>query len=126
MHIVGERLLTYLANGIPLFLCKQLLIQLDRLHLLGHVVEVDCNGRLIMKFDALDADLVKLLYCSLRYYGGGLFSGVLVDFLFQRVDAVPLLDFVTLRQNNLRQAARTANSALDICFWLQTLLLELK
>ena len=65
MHIFRERFITDLANCIFLFLSKQLLTKLDRLYLAGHVVEVDCDGRLAMKFYALDADLVKLLYCSL-------------------------------------------------------------
>ena len=68
-HIFRERFVTDLAYCIFLFLIKKLITKLIRLHLVGHVVEVDCDGRLAIKFYALDADLVKLLYCSLRYAG---------------------------------------------------------
>ena len=88
-HIFGEHFAIDLANITFLFLHKKLLTELNCLHLVGHVLEVDCNGRLAMKLDALDADLVKLLYCNPRK--GGLISAFSVDFLFQRVNTIPLL-----------------------------------
>lgn len=63
-----------------------------------------------MKSDALDTDLVILIYFWVRLVG------LIVDFLSQSVDAVSLLSFVTLYQNDLLQATWAFNTALAVIF----------
>ena len=63
-----------------------------------------------MKSDALDTDLVILIYFWVRLVG------LIVDFLSQSVDAVSLLSFVTLYQNDLLQATWAFNTELAVIF----------
>ena len=63
-----------------------------------------------MKSDALDTDLVILIYFWVRLVG------LIVDLLSQSVDAVSLLSFVTLYQNDLLQATWAFHTALAVIF----------
>ena len=94
------------ADGILLLLLLQELVrQLQSPHLARHFVEVDCRCCLVEEVDALDSDLIVLLWVlGSLVRVQGLFLLPLrgePERLVEPVDAVPLAWLVALRQNDL-------------------------
>ena len=102
MDILGKGVIADVFQCVFLLLCQKLLTRLNRLHLMCHVVKVDCNSRSVLKLDAFDADLVEFLNPALVILLLVCLISVLRVFDFgQLVNAILLLQFIALGQNDL-------------------------
>ena len=107
MNVFGKRVLANMSQCVLLLLRQKLLTCLNRLYLMRHVIKVDCDCRFVTKLNAFDTDLVEFrCLVSLIYLRICLIRAMRILFRY-RVDAILLLRFVALRQNNLFQTART-------------------